>query len=182
MCRRAIAPGLVRICLQHDRLLWQKPAVRAESAASLRGVVGRDEIRVRTPGPLSGQGEHPRPERGEHSRRRRGRLRGPVESGSLIHPIQIAAHGCIWPLVLVATDALDKTGMAHTQAKQEPLWVGLTQRELRRSHCERVTCPDVGDARCDHHAVGGRQQEAGVGQRLPVDRLADPQSSVAQLL
>jgi hypothetical protein len=37
-----------------------------------------------------------------------------------------------------------------------------------------VARPDVGDARCDHHTVGGRQQEAGVGQRLAVDRLADP--------
>src|SRR5215211_4962627 len=45
--------GLVRVCLQYDRLLWQEPAVRAESAASLRRMLGRDEIRVSTLGPLS---------------------------------------------------------------------------------------------------------------------------------
>src|SRR4029453_4794100 len=58
--------GLVRVCLQYDRLLWQEPAVRAESAASLARMLGRDEIRVSTLGPLSGQGEHPRSKGGEH--------------------------------------------------------------------------------------------------------------------
>ena len=64
---------------------------------------------------------------------------------------------------MVAADALDESGVAHAKAEQEPLWVGLAQRELSRSHREWVTRPDVGNAGGDHHAVGGRQQEAGVG-------------------
>jgi hypothetical protein len=72
--------------------------------------------------------------------------------------------------------------MAYAQAKQEPLGVGLAQGQLGCSHREGVTRPDVGNARGDHHAAGGRQQEACVGQRLAVGRLADPQSTVAQLL
>src|SRR4029453_18434265 len=39
-------PGLVGVCLQDDRLLWQEPAVRPESAASLRRMLRRDEIGV----------------------------------------------------------------------------------------------------------------------------------------
>ena len=42
--------GLVRICLQYDRLLWQEPAIRTEDTAGLRCEVRRDEIRVSTPG------------------------------------------------------------------------------------------------------------------------------------
>jgi hypothetical protein len=65
------SPWLDQVSLQHDRLLWQEPAVRAEGAASLRRMLRRDEIRVSTLGPLSGQGVHPWPEGGEHTRRRR---------------------------------------------------------------------------------------------------------------
>ena len=71
--------------------------------------------------------------------------------------------------------------MAHSETKQEPLGVGLAQRELGRRHGEGITRPDVGDARCDHHSLGGRQQDAGVGQRITIDRLTNPKRPVAQL-
>jgi hypothetical protein len=166
-------PRLVGIRLQNHGLLWQEPGTRTENTTSLRCVVGRDEIRVSTLRPPSRQGEHPWAKRGEHTRRRPCRLRGTIDQGCLVHPIKVAAHGRERLLVLVPSDTLHEACMTHAEAKHEPIGIGLAQRELSRRHREWVTGPDVGDARRDHHAVGRRQQEAGVSQRLAVDRLAD---------
>ena len=86
--------------------------------------------------PLSGQGEHPRPKCGKHTRWRRCRLLGSIGTGGLVHTVQVAAHGRERLLVVVTTDALNKAAMAHAQPEQEPLGLGLAQRELSRSHCE----------------------------------------------
>jgi hypothetical protein len=78
-------------------------------------VVGRDEIGVSTLRPLSSQGEHPRPEGGERTWRRLCRLRGSIDTGSLVHLVQVAAHGPERLLVVVATDLLNKAAVAHAQ-------------------------------------------------------------------
>jgi hypothetical protein len=119
--------------------------------------------------------------RGQHPGRPLPRLDGPVGLRRLVHGVQVAAHRRQRPLVLVAAEALDEAGVAHAQAQEEPVGVGLGEGELGGRHCERVPRLDVGDAGCDDHALGCGEQDGGGGERFPVERLADPERSIAEL-
>jgi hypothetical protein len=83
--------------------------------------------------------------RGQHPGRPLPRLDGPVGLRRLVHGVQVATHRRQRPLVLVAAEALDEAGVAHAQAQEEPVGVGLGEGELGGRHCERVPRPDVGD-------------------------------------
>ncbi len=149
MCPRAIVRAVVASVSSTDRLLGGEEGIRAEDAARLGRVLGRDEVGVGAPGALRGEGQHLRREGGDDaSRRRRG---SDGDKRRAVHRIEIAPHrGQRFPVVVAAH--ADERRMAHAHAEEETIGIGFGERLLRRRHRGRVAHPDVGDPGRDHDA------------------------------
>ncbi len=116
------------------------------------GVLGRNEVRMRSGGAIRGQTQHLRPESGENHLRRRFAL-GRQEQG-LVHGIEVLDHCRVGLGVLVLADAGDQVPVRYPQAEQEPARVGLVQRLHGGVRGHGVAGVAVGDARRDLHVVG----------------------------
>ena len=142
-------------------------------------MLDRHEIWMRSPGTVSGQLQHPGPERRQNSRWFLAR-RDSLERGG-VHGIEVGAHGFERLAVFMAT-AQNQGGVAHPQAQQESIRKGFGERFLPGGHRTRIPRVDVRDAGGDDDTLGGRQQQRGVRECLPPHSLADPDSRKTHLI
>ena len=173
-------PGAGRVGLEHDHLFGRQQLVGADDLTGGGGVLRRREVGVGAVGLGGGRLEHLGAERGEHPA---GIALGADrrEHGG-VHGLQVRLHVGERLVVGVLAQPLDEVVVADAEAEQESAGVGLGQRLLAAEHGHRVTGVDVGDARRQTQARGGRQVVGGGDEGVPAHGLGDPQGRVAERL
>src|SRR4051812_22627484 len=166
---------------QHTHLLRGEQLAGAEGLPSPRGVLGRNEVGVRTVRLLRGELQHLRAERRENTRWLRVGHGRAVDVVAVVHALEVLAHERE-RLAVVLTADVEQRLVRDTDAEHEPTREGLAEGQLARCHRQRVPCPDVRDARRDDEGVGRGEQQLRGGEHLTADRLTGPQCAVAELL
>ena len=135
---------------------------------------------MRTLGPLGGQPEHPRPQRGEQPG---GRLGGVLDHiPSLIHRVEVPTHPVV-RLLVAMPPGLDRRLVADPHAQDEPAGEGVAQEPCPVGHGHGVPGPDARDPGGHRHPLGGRQEHRGVRHGvLAPHALGEPQRGEPQLL
>ena len=131
-------------------------------------------------GGLRCQPEHLGAERAQHQL---GQFLGAVsKEWCLAHASQVLAHVADGARILVMTEVLHQLPMADPEPQEEAARMRLLDGALGVGHRHRVAGVDVGDARRDRDGVGALKQQGGHHERVPTDRLRNPNGAVAQLL
>ena len=157
-----------RVGVEHHLLLGSEQRALPEDLAGEARVRRRGEVGVRARRALGGEGEHLRPERGEH----------PVLDG---HALGVEDVEVVDDRVVRAAVLLRGLGMADADAEQEAAGVDRGDPVVRRRDLGGGRAPHVHDARGDGEAAGGVEQLLGEEQvrgRGP----ADPHRAVAERL
>ena len=173
-------PGGGRIGVQHDHLLDGQERLRTHRLAGDRGVLGRHEVSVGARGPLGGEREHARPERGEHHLRRRITPRS--EEAGLGHRVEVLDHPRVGPGVVVLAHPRHQVLVTDAETEQEPSRERLVQGVHGGVGRQRITAVPVDDAGRDLDPRRRGHEQRGVHEGLPEHGLGDPDRSVAQLV
>jgi hypothetical protein len=114
-------------------------------------------------GAVAGQFEHPRPQRAEQPRHRRGRRRAPPLDR--VEAVEVGAHGR-QRLGVVVPARVDQRLVRDAEPEREPPGMRLGQREGTVARRCRVARPDVGDARRHGDPLGRPQEQPRMRERL----------------
>src|SRR5829696_7047933 len=159
---------LFRVGGQHDLVLGGDERVGAEQFASVRGVFGCRQVRVRTCAAPRRQLEHLRTERRDHP--------AAFRHAVLVELVEVLGERIVGLAVLVS-----RLGMPDADAQQEAARIGLVDAVEGLGDGSGLRGPDVDDARGDLQR-GGLLEDRFDPIQLGRRRSADPHGAIAQRL
>ena len=169
-----------RVLAQANFLLADDDALTAHRGVGHPDLRGSDVVGKGAQGALAGELGHLRTERSDHDALfgRRTAEGGP----SLIHTIEIGAHGRERLLVFVSAQIRYQRRMGYTEAEHETLAVQFVQTVVPHHRGGGIPRIDVGDTTRHYQLLAMAEQIAADGERFVVEGFGIPQGGITQFL